>query len=66
MQFLPPRSRNSLTNPIVGILLHALALAGLVFGAFKALEASSWLPLIAAVALLAALEGLWLYLTLRR
>jgi hypothetical protein len=65
MQFSSPSRRNPLANLLVGALLHGLALGAIVLGAFKALEAGSWLPLASAVVFVSSLEGLWLYFTLR-
>jgi hypothetical protein len=66
MQFRSPSRHNPLTNPIIAALVQVLAVAGVVIGVFKALEASSWLPVLVAAVFLTAVEGLWLYFTLRR
>jgi len=66
MEFAKPRRRNPFDNFLVAAALHVCGLATVVVAVGWALAEHSTSPLWLGLALLSALEGMWLYFSFRR
>lgn len=66
MNFLSPRRANPFDNVVLALLLHAAATGGMFLALFMAIAKNTFTPLYLGFAVLAVLEGFWLYFRLRR
>ncbi len=65
MKFRVSQRRNPFDNPLLALLLHAIAVGGMCVAVYLALIESTLLPIFVGFAVLTILEALWLYFRLR-